>query len=666
MSDANAAGHDGAPSALRARVPRANSMHDRRKNERRERVRDEAGNRAPRAEEEEGDSRAEATARRPAECRRQALERGAPPCDQRPDPHEEQERQPERAEEEVVVRAPENDRLAAHRLREHRIHDAPEDREAEREQEQVVVEERSLARDRRLELRRRAELRQPPEHEPEGHRHGERDEREEPWSDRALREGVDRVDDTRAREERPEQREREREDHEQDVPDLQHPALLLDHHRVQERRRREPRHERGVLDGIPRVVPAPSDLDVRPVAAEELADPERRPREERPAPRGDQPALVELPREQCADRERERHREPDVAEVEERRMGEHVRVLEARRHPGAVRRSRLRRERARDGDEEEREERRHGGEDGHDPHDQVARPRAVQAHGSGPEAGEDQQPEQERSLLAAPERGDRVRGRQRPARRPRDVLEREVVAQERRDEDDGGDGRRDERRHERVLRRAREPAATEVRSRRARDERVDGQAECDEERGATQLRHGRRSGGAALLRRVLRRALRDHRAGLGDERALLELTVDDDVPTDLEEVGNGSRVENGDRCPAVAADVLEPEAKAAGVRVASHRPDDETGELNVPVRPASSLGASDGFPPPAIDVYRRKTASTAATDSAMTSRAGLAFRASGKSSPVSSVRLRAGAYAARSAGSRSARSWSVNRRSGIR
>ena len=68
--------------------------------------------------------------------------------------------------------------------------------------------------------------------------------------------------------------------------------------------------------------------------------------------------------------------EPDVAEVQQRRMGEHVRVLEARRHSGAVERRRLRRERARDRDDEEREERRDGREDGHDPHDQVARPRA--------------------------------------------------------------------------------------------------------------------------------------------------------------------------------------------------------------------------------------------------------------------------------------------------
>ncbi len=227
----------------------------------------------------------------------------------------------------------------------------------------------------------------------------------------------------------PKSDEREGKDDEQHVPDLQHPALLLDHHRVQERGRREPRHERGVLDRIPRVVPAPADLDVRPVTPEELADAERGPREQRPAAGGDEPTLVEPAREQRAHRECERHREPDVPEVEERRMGEHVRVLQARRHSGAIKRRRLRRKRARDEHDKEREERRDDREHGHDPHDEVARPRAIQADRGRAEPREDQQPEKQRPLLPSPERRDRVRRRQRLARRARDVLEREVVPQ---------------------------------------------------------------------------------------------------------------------------------------------------------------------------------------------------------------------------------------------
>src|SRR6266516_6782489 len=54
-----------------------------------------------------------------------------------------------------------------------------------------------------------------------------------------------------------------------------------------------------------------------------------------------------------------------------------------------------------------------------------------------------------------------------------------------------------------------------------------------------------------------------------------------------------------------------------------------TGPITLPARatrswwPESWLGLSEAVRPPAIDVYRRKTARTAATDSAITSRTGL-------------------------------------------
>jgi len=46
--------------------------------------------------------------------------------------------------------------------------------------------------------------------------------------------------------------------------------------------------------------------------------------------------------------------------------------------------------------------------------------------------------------------------------------------------------------------------------------------------------------------------------------------------------------------------------------------------------PASWLGLSDAVVPPAMDVYRRKTARAAATPSATTSRAGLRLRATAR------------------------------------
>ena len=72
------------------------------------------------------------------------------------------------------------------------------------------------------------------------------------------------------------------------------------------------------------------------MGAEQLAEAEERPGGERPAPRRDDPALVGLAREHRAGREGERDRQADVAEVEHRRVGDHVGVLEARDEAGAV------------------------------------------------------------------------------------------------------------------------------------------------------------------------------------------------------------------------------------------------------------------------------------------------------------------------------------------
>ena len=103
--------------------------------------------------------------------------------------------------------------------------------------------------------------------------------------------------------------------------------------------------------------------------------------------------------------------------------------------------------------------------------------------------GQDEQPEQQRPFLPAPEGGQLVRRRQRPARVLRDVAEREVVAEEAGGEDDRGDERREERRDERVARRVGEPPPVRGGGVGAGEERVGGEAESDEQRGAAELRH---------------------------------------------------------------------------------------------------------------------------------------------------------------------------------
>ena len=335
----------------------------------------------------------------------------------------------------------------------------------------------------------------------------------------------------------------ERHHHEQVVPDAQHPALLLDHHRVQERRRREPRHQRGVLDRVPGVVAAPAHLLVGPVRAEQLADAERRPRDERPPARRDDPALVVATCEQRSRREGERDGEADEAEIEQRRVGHHVRVLEARVEPVAVRRRRLRRERRRDDDEQECEEDGDAAEHGHHPGDEIAGGAPVHEQGGGRVAGQDQQPEQERSLLPAPEGRDRVAGGQLAARVLGDVDEREVVPDQRGDEDERGDDARPEGRDERVLRREREPAATLPGSVGAGDDGVDRETQRGDERGAAELRHATLSflavyfDGHFVTSESLTR----------DEDAVAQLTLDRDLATGAELIGDRARVDDRHR-----------------------------------------------------------------------------------------------------------------------
>ena len=86
---------------------------------------------------------------------------------------------PNTSREEVVGRA-HGHGDAAHRLGEDRVEDAPEDGERERDEEEVVVEERRLARDERFQPRARAGEREPDEDERGRPGRDDGDEPEEP------------------------------------------------------------------------------------------------------------------------------------------------------------------------------------------------------------------------------------------------------------------------------------------------------------------------------------------------------------------------------------------------------------------------------------------------------------------------------------------------------
>ena len=267
----------------------------------------------------------------------QQLAAGLAPRQHRGDRHEEQQGQPDRHGHAVEVGHADRDAVAVDRLDQQREHRAEQHDEGERGEQQVVGEERALPGERGVDAAGRPQAVAPPADEEHADADDQGEEAEEGGADAGLGEGVDRVEHARPGEERAEDREGERGAQQRQVPDPQHPPSLLDHHRVQVGGAGEPGQERGVLDRVPRPVAAPAQDLVGPPGAEHDADGEEAPGEQRPAPGLDQPALAHPAGGQRGDGEGERHGEPDVAEVEHRRVERHEDVvLQQRVRPGPV------------------------------------------------------------------------------------------------------------------------------------------------------------------------------------------------------------------------------------------------------------------------------------------------------------------------------------------
>ena len=181
--------------------------------------------------------------------------------------------------------------------------------------------------------------------------------------------------------------------------------------------------------GIPCPHPAPAEHLVAPPAAEQDADRQQRPGEQSPAAGLQQPTLADPPGDQGGDGEGERHREADVAEVEDRRVEQHQDVvLQQRVGTGSVGH--------RDGALERigRPEAQQG-EEGHDDEHHDERPADERVLGAPPEAppdgcgeaGEDHDPQQDRALEGRPHGGDVVEQRGAVRTDLLDVRQREVA-----------------------------------------------------------------------------------------------------------------------------------------------------------------------------------------------------------------------------------------------
>ena len=440
------ADHRGQDVGAGGALPHERAAHellaDRHGHERAEREADAAGPlaHAERRERRPGDERRHG---RPQELMDHVRDRRLAPREQRTDAGQQQQHQADRQHPLVEERRADGQALPVHRLAQRREHRREQDEERGEEQDPVVGEERRLARHPGIELVARAQQRQPVDDEPEAdgqNRHHEDGEHQRQLL--VFAEGMDRLDDARAGHERAEDRQEERDDHQRDVPHPQHPAPLLDHHRVQERGRREPRQQAGVLDRIPAPEAAPPELLVGPQHPERQAERQEQPADHRPAADRAEPRVVQVPGHERRHAERIRDRHRDEPDVERRRMDRHVEVLEERVEPLPFdrRHRQERRERVVVHDHQEDEEHLRGGNGGDDPGNELAVALAVHVDGDRPEVGEQEHPEHDRAVETAPVRRDLVGQRLRHVRVVLDVLDRVVVRDEGVNQHGGGGG----------------------------------------------------------------------------------------------------------------------------------------------------------------------------------------------------------------------------------
>ncbi len=291
------------------------------------------------------------------------------------------------------------------------------------------------------------------------------------------------------------------------VPELQDAPPLLDHHRVEERGRREPRHEGGVLHRVPRPVPAPAEHVVAPPPADQEPEREEVPGHDGPPPRDGDPLLARTAGDEGGQREREGHREAREPQVERDRVRDHPGVFEQGIEPAAVGRHRAEplEGRGRDGHHEQEE----GGDAEHDRQDpgiELGLAAAVPDDDDQRVEAEEPRPQHDRALERAPQRGDPVVERRPPVRVERHVPDREVEGEEGVDEERDRGGEREPHAHGRPLGRE-EPAGAAARGARGGGRAAPrGQREARHGDGVAQLRdHG--FAGGAPLRRVRRSSL---------------------------------------------------------------------------------------------------------------------------------------------------------------
>ncbi len=274
---------------------------------------------------------------RPQEIPLQAVERGLAPCQQRAEGGQQKEQERDRNRDAIIKRSADRNFVALHEFGNLRKPGSPQHVKREQKKEQVVEQKARLARDERFEFVLTAQILMVQDKEENENRERDGQEPGEPAADRRLRESMNRGDDAAAREECSKDCEPERREHQPHVPDFQHAAFLLHHHGMQKRGADEPGHERRVFDRVPSPVPAPAQHSISPVCSEEDAASQQSPGDHGPAAGDVNPFVAGIPHDQRPEREGKGHGRSDVAEIEHRRMDDHLGILQKRIQAAAVR-----------------------------------------------------------------------------------------------------------------------------------------------------------------------------------------------------------------------------------------------------------------------------------------------------------------------------------------
>ena len=111
-------------------------------------------------------------------------------------------------------------------------------------------------------------------------------------------------------------------------PALERAALFRDGQRMDQRRAHQPGHEGSIFNRIPEPPAAPAEFIVSPPAAQHDSGGQERPGYRGPGTRPARPGRIQFPAQQCGNGERERDREPHIAHVQHRRMDHQTRILQ--------------------------------------------------------------------------------------------------------------------------------------------------------------------------------------------------------------------------------------------------------------------------------------------------------------------------------------------------